>query len=191
MIELFRNVQNYNVNEFYSAAWHAHKTNTCFPFFPAACEIFKHVISMKNDDLINYHCPTRQTQKQSYNILCAGYCLLIVVQKNVFQEAHNIITKENFSISHLHNFLFMFRKAQQVYFIYPFPCWLKLGKALKTCCVNFFRLSWHFFLAKQELIMQVSLHVHDFATGNNFSCNLQCHNKQSAFFLSKVNLQKQ
>ena len=35
-------------------------------------------------------------------------------------------------------------KTRQVYFIYPFPRRLKLGKSLETCCVNFFRLSWHF-----------------------------------------------
>ena len=32
----------------------------------------------------------------------------------------------------------------QVYFIYPFPCRLKLGKSLQTCCVILFPLSWHF-----------------------------------------------
>ena len=35
-------------------------------------------------------------------------------------------------------------KTRQVYFIYPFPRRLKLEKSLETCCVNFFRLSWHF-----------------------------------------------
>ena len=29
-------------------------------------------------------------------------------------------------------------------FRYPFPRRLKLGKSLETCCVNLFRLSWHF-----------------------------------------------
>ena len=58
-------------------------------------------------------------------------------------------------------------KTRQVYFIYPFPRRLKLGKSLETCCVNFFRLSWHFkqekpifwkasFLAKQRLTMRTS-----------------------------------
>ena len=31
-------------------------------------------------------------------------------------------------------------KLRQVYFIYPFPSRLKLGKFLETCCVNFFSL---------------------------------------------------
>ena len=35
-------------------------------------------------------------------------------------------------------------KTRQVYFIYPFPHRLNLVKSLETCCVNFFRLSWHF-----------------------------------------------
>ena len=35
-------------------------------------------------------------------------------------------------------------KPWQVYFIHPFPHRLKLGKSLETCCVNFFRLCWHF-----------------------------------------------
>ena len=39
-------------------------------------------------------------------------------------------------------------KPRQVYIIYPFPRRLKLGKSLQTCCVNFFRLSWHFKLEK-------------------------------------------
>ena len=32
-------------------------------------------------------------------------------------------------------------KTWQVYFIYPFPCGMKLGQALQTCCVNFFHLT--------------------------------------------------
>ena len=28
--------------------------------------------------------------------------------------------------------------------LYSFPPWLKLERSLETCCVNFFRLSWHF-----------------------------------------------
>ena len=58
-------------------------------------------------------------------------------------------------------------KPRQVYFIHPFPRRLKLGKSLETCCVNFFRLSWHFkrektrilesiFFAKQGLISRTS-----------------------------------
>ena len=58
-------------------------------------------------------------------------------------------------------------KPRQVYFIHPFPRRLKLGKSLETCCVNFFRLNWHFtrektrilksiFFAKQGLITRTS-----------------------------------
>ena len=70
-----------------------------------------------------------------------------------------------------------------VYFIYPwFPHWLKLGKALQTSCVkqSIFHLSWHFkeeksvfwkaFFLQNKNFMLASLHVHDFTTGNNFSC---------------------
>ena len=32
-------------------------------------------------------------------------------------------------------------KTRQVYFIYLFPCRMKLGKALKTCRVTFFLLN--------------------------------------------------
>ena len=74
-------------------------------------------------------------------------------------------------------------KTRQVYFIYPwFPRWLKLGKASQTSCVkqSIFHLSWHFkeeksvfwkaFFLQNKNFMRASLHVHDFATGNNFSC---------------------
>ena len=84
-----------------------------------------------------------------------------------------------------------------VFFIYPFPTRLKLGKIFKTCCVYFvFRLSWHFkweksvflkasfFKKKQELIMRTRLRVQDFATGENFSFN-QCHNKEFCVFFSQ------
>ena len=53
-------------------------------------------------------------------------------------------------------------KTRHIYFIYPLPCRLKLGKSSEIGCVNLFRLSWHFiwekpvflesiFIAKQEL----------------------------------------
>ena len=74
---------------------------------------------------------------------------------------------------------------QQVYVIYPFAHWLKLGKSLQKCCVNVFLLKltkfWarkicileSIFFAKQELIMRARLSVQDFATSENFSFN-QC-----------------
>ena len=65
--------------------------------------------------------------------------------------------------------MFCFSRANQlsneVYFIYPFPCRLKLGKSLQNMlCQFFFRLRWRFkrqkyifwktsFFAKQELIL--------------------------------------
>jgi len=77
---------------------------------------------------------------------------------------------------------FWVENSTRFYFIYPFPRRLKLGKSLQTCCVNFFRLSWHFkreksvFWKAAFLQNKNSLHVQDFATCKNFSFN-QCHNK--------------
>ena len=84
---------------------------------------------------------------------------------------------------------------RQVYFIYPFPRRLKLGKSLETCCVNFFRLSWHFkrekpvfwkasFLQNKDWL-HVQVREQDFATGQNFSFN-QCSKqaREFCFFLS-------
>ena len=51
-------------------------------------------------------------------------------------------------------------KTRQVYFIYPFPGRLKLGKSLETCCVMLFRekpVFWKaVFFAKQRLITRTS-----------------------------------
>ena len=49
-------------------------------------------------------------------------------------------------------------KTRQDYFIYPFPCWLKLGKSLETCCVNFFllELTFSFLQNKDWLHIQAS-----------------------------------
>ena len=79
----------------------AHKTNTCFPFFPADYENFRHVLSMKNDDLPLSNMANTETNV-CYKILRAGYCLLVVTQENVFSRC--TMTKEYFSISHLPNF---------------------------------------------------------------------------------------
>ena len=79
----------------------AHKTNTCFPFFPADYENFRHVLSMKNDDLPLSNMANTETNV-CYKILLAGYCLLVVTQENVFSRC--TMTKEYFSISHLPNF---------------------------------------------------------------------------------------
>ena len=71
--------------------------------------------------------------------------------------------------------------------IYPFPCRLKLGKSLQTCCCNFFFTRWHFkneWFKRKTIITTITtiityarLRVQDFATCNNFSFN-QCHNKE-------------
>ena len=87
-------------------------------------------------------------------------------------------------------------RTWQVYFIYPFPRWLKLEKSLETCCVNFFRLSWHFKREKPvfwkasflqtKIGYAYKLRVQDFATGNDFSFN-QCSKQESfAFFSGRV-----
>ena len=79
-------------------------------------------------------------------------------------------------------------KTQQVYFICPFHCRLKLGKSLQTSCVNFF-FAWadilseknpyfgKHLLAKQEMITGARLRVQDFVTGKNVSFN-QSHDKE-------------
>ena len=46
-------------------------------------------------------------------------------------------------------------KPRQVYFIHPFPRRLKLGTSLETCCVNFFRLSWHFKREKNRILESI------------------------------------
>ena len=83
---------------------------------------------------------------------------------------------------------------RQVYFIYPFPCRLKLGKSLQTCCVNFF-FAWadilnayfekHLF-CKTRTDYTYKLRVQDFATGNNLSFNQLSKQESFAFFLGKV-----
>ena len=87
-------------------------------------------------------------------------------------------------------------KTRQVYFIYPFPCPLKLEKSLETCGVNFCRLTGHFkrenpyfgkpFFCKTKTDYVSKLRVQDFATGKNFSFN-QCSKQESfAFFSGKL-----
>ena len=86
-------------------------------------------------------------------------------------------------------------KTRQVYFIYPFPCRLKLEKSLETFCVYFFSLGLpllseknlyfgkHLF-CKTKTDYTCKLHVQDFATGKNFSFD-QCSKQESfAFFLT-------
>ena len=94
-------------------------------------------------------------------------------------------------------------KTRQVYFIYPFPHRLKLGKSLETC------MQCQFFCARADILSEKNsyfgkhllcktrtdyaykLCVQDFATGMNFSFN-QCSEQESfAFLLLKVILQKQ
>ena len=79
---------------FFTSIRLAHKSNTCFPFFLAASE---HVISMKNDDLLLSKMSNTE-MNACYKILRAGYCLLVVMQENVFSRC--TITKGYFSISH-------------------------------------------------------------------------------------------
>ena len=93
-------------------------------------------------------------------------------------------------------------KNRQVYFIYPFPCWLKLGQSLQTCCnvIFFFYLSWHFkqekfifwkesFFAKQELITHARLCVPDYTTGIRISLLISdIMTKSLAFFWGKLHV---
>ena len=70
-------------------------------FSPADYENFKHIRSMKNDDLPLSNMANTEVNV-CYKILRAGYCLLVVRQENVFSRC--TMTKEYFSISHLPNF---------------------------------------------------------------------------------------
>ena len=71
---------------FYSV-WLAHETNTCFPFFPAVYKNFRHVISMKNDNLPLSKMANTKTNA-CYKILCAGYSLP-VARKCLFKMHNN------------------------------------------------------------------------------------------------------
>ena len=86
-------------------------------------------------------------------------------------------------------------KTRQIYFIYPFPCRLKLEKSLETCCVNFF-FAWadilseknpyfgrHLF-CKTKTDCACKLRVQDFTTGKNLSFN-QCSKQESFAFFSQ------
>ena len=64
-------------------------------------------------------------------------------------------------------------KTQQLYYIYPFPRWLKLEKSLETCCVNFFRLSWHF-KREKPVFWQASFLQNKFSLRVQDSCTRQC-----------------
>ena len=84
-------------------------------------------------------------------------------------------------------------KTRQVYFIYPFPCWLKRGKSFQTCLFFHLKLTYlaqkicileSVFFARQELIKCLRLRIQDFVTGENFSFNHLCHNKE--FFSVKL-----
>ena len=86
-------------------------------------------------------------------------------------------------------------KTRQVYFIYPFPCRLKLGKSLETCCVNFF-FAWADILSEKNPYFGKHLfcktktdyahkpRVQNFATGKNFPFN-QCSKQESFAFFSE------
>ena len=80
----------------------AHKTNTCFPFFPADYENFRHVLSMKNDDLPLSNMANTETNV-CYKILRAGYCLLGCHARKCLFKMHNE-QRIFFYLSHLPNF---------------------------------------------------------------------------------------
>ena len=91
----------------------AHKTNSCFPFFPAAYENSLTCYQHENDDVPLSNVANTETNT-CYNILRAGYCLLVVTQENIFSRC--TITEEYiFSISHLPNFFFSLYKTRVFY----------------------------------------------------------------------------
>ena len=79
---------------------------------------------------------------------------------------------------------FLSWKTRQVYFIYPFPSRLKLGKSLETCSLSeknpYFGK--HLF-RKTRTDYACKFRVQDFATGKNFSFN-QCSEQESFAFFS-------
>ena len=88
----------------------AHKTNSCFPLFPAAYENSLTCYQHENDDVPLSNVANTETNT-CYNILRAGYCLLVVTQENIFSRC--TITEEYiFSISHLPNFFFPLYKTR-------------------------------------------------------------------------------
>ena len=97
---------------FYSAQI-AHKTNSCFPFFPAAYENFLTNYQHENDDLPLSNMANTETNA-CYNILRAGYCLLVVTQENIFSRC-TVTDEYIFSISHLPNFFFSLYKTRVFY----------------------------------------------------------------------------
>ena len=71
---------------FFYPVWLAHETKTCFPFFPGVYQNFRHVISMKNDNLPLSKMANTKTNA-CYKILCAGYSL--PVARKCFFKMHN------------------------------------------------------------------------------------------------------
>ena len=89
-------------------------------------------------------------------------------------------------------------KTRHIYFIYPFPRRLKLGKSSEIGCVNLFRLSWHFiwekpvflesiFIAKQELpVITRTSFVYKTSRPVRTSLLISALNNEFCFFLGKV-----
>ena len=80
-------------------------------------------------------------------------CALRLAKRCVREYVHMTVTSICLVFarwSHKHEFEKDFEsRTRQVYFIYPFPRRLKLGKSLQTRCVSIFvRVSWHFKRAK-------------------------------------------
>ena len=91
----------------------AHKTNSTFPLFSAACENSLTCYQHENDDVPLSNVANTETNA-CYKILRAGYCLLVVTQENIFSRC--TITEEYiFSISHLPNFFSSLYKTRVFY----------------------------------------------------------------------------
>ena len=61
-------------------------------------------------------------------------------------------------------------KTRQVYFIYPFPSRLKLGKSLETSCVNFFSLELTFSARKTRILESIFFAKQRLTTRTSFVC---------------------
>ena len=83
--------------------------------------------------------------------------------------------------------------SRQIYFMYPFPPRLKLGKSLQTSCVFFFCLSWHFkrvfweaSFCKTRTAYLYKLRVQDFATGKNLVKREFCIFSRESYFIKVI-----
>ena len=82
--------------------WLAHETNACFPFFPAVYQNFRHVISMKNDNLPLSKMANTKRMRPTKSF---APDTLYLLEENVFSRC--TIAKKYFCISTVQNECFL------------------------------------------------------------------------------------